>query len=92
MQFDRVDYIKIDAEGYEELVIEGAKDTIIKNNPLIIMELFNKDTFNNHNLDAPRATNKEIKERFGFLIDLGYIYEHVYFEDFVFIPPKLQVK
>ena len=65
---------------------------IIKNKPLIVMELFNKDTFNNHKIDAARATDEEIKERFGFLINLGYIYEHVYFEDFVFIPPKLQVK
>lgn len=92
MQFDRVDYIKIDAEGYEELVIKGAENIIIKNKPLIVMELFNKDTFNNHKIDAARATDEEIKERFGFLINLGYIYEHVYFEDFVFIPPKLQVK
>ena len=35
------------------------------------------------------ATNKEIEERFKFLMKLGYIYEHLFFEDFLFIPPHL---
>ena len=36
--FDSVDIIKIDAEGYEVPVLEGAKNTIIENKPWIQIE------------------------------------------------------
>ena len=90
MGFDHIDYIKIDAEGYEEWVVEGGIETITRDLPLIVLECFDEKLFNSHTIDAPKATNEEIERRFGLLIDLGYIYEHVYFEDFIFIPPKLQ--
>ena len=80
----------IDAEGYEEWVVEGGIETITRDLPLIVLECFDEKLFNSHTIDAPKATNEEIERRFGLLIDLGYIYEHVYFEDFIFIPPKLQ--
>lgn len=89
MKFKKVDYLKIDAEGYEELVIKGGEKLIKKDKPLIVMECFNKSTFNSHIKDAKIATNKEIEERFKFLMKLGYIYEHLFFEDFLFIPPHL---
>jgi len=34
---DRVDFIKIDTEGYEAKVIQGARDTIKKQRPIIVM-------------------------------------------------------
>jgi hypothetical protein len=34
---NRVDFIKIDTEGYEAKVIEGARDTIKKQRPIIVM-------------------------------------------------------
>ena len=36
--FDNVDLIKIDAEGYELPVLEGAKETILHNKPWIQIE------------------------------------------------------
>lgn len=36
--FTNVDYIKIDCEGYELPVLEGAKNTILQNKPIIILE------------------------------------------------------
>lgn len=36
--FNEVDFIKIDVEGYEKFVIEGAKYTILRNKPIIILE------------------------------------------------------
>jgi len=88
IKFNKVDYIKIDVEGYEELVIKGAEETIKTHKPLIIMECFNKDEFNNNNLNAKKAGYLEICERFKFLIDLGYTFKHIAFEDFLFIPQK----
>jgi FkbM family methyltransferase len=37
-EFENVGFIKIDTQGYELNVLEGAKDTIIKNRPCILLE------------------------------------------------------
>lgn len=36
--FQNVDFIKIDAEGFEPLIAQGALNTIIKNKPIILYE------------------------------------------------------
>lgn len=36
--YDDVDFIKLDCEGYETLILEGAHDTILKCRPVILME------------------------------------------------------
>ncbi len=36
--FENIDFIKIDVEGYELNVLKGAKETILKNKPYIILE------------------------------------------------------
>lgn len=88
IKFDKLDYIKIDVEGYEELVIEGSMETIKKHLPLIVIECFNKDKFNSHTHDAPKASDEEILGRYDFLIKLGYTFTHIAFEDFLFLPPR----
>ena len=60
-QFDNVDIIKIDAEGYELPVLEGAKDTILRNRPWIQVE-------GNKSGERYGRTKLDIK---NFLFDLG---------------------
>ena len=38
LEFDAVDYIKIDVEGFEKKVLLGARRTIERHNPLIVVE------------------------------------------------------
>jgi FkbM family methyltransferase len=40
MDLDQLDFMKIDVEGYEPLVIKGAINTIKKYKPVIIMEIW----------------------------------------------------
>jgi FkbM family methyltransferase len=47
--FSDVSMIKIDVEGHEEAVIEGARDTIQRNRPVLIIESEDR-----HNFGAPR--------------------------------------
>ena len=42
-QLENVSIIKIDVEGFELNVIEGARETIFKNKPTIIIEIFNNN-------------------------------------------------
>lgn len=38
MKFERIDYIKIDCEGYELNILKGAEKTIKKHKPVIVVE------------------------------------------------------
>jgi FkbM family methyltransferase len=57
-----VDFIKIDVEGYEKSVIEGLRQTIIKNHPIVVLEL------NHWCLNAFQRIT--IPDFFDFLTDL----------------------
>lgn len=59
----RVDVIKIDVEGYEELVLKGAKDTIQSFTPIILFE---------NNPDAIKSSNLTTGGAIELLINLGY--------------------
>ena len=58
--FDDVDLIKIDVEGHEQSVIEGANKVIKKNMPLLIIEIEHRHIKNN------------IEEVFQSVLDLNY--------------------
>jgi len=59
--FDSVDIIKIDAEGYELPVLQGAKKTILRNKPWIQIE-------GNKSGERYGRTKVDIKD---FLVDVG---------------------
>ena len=58
--FDDVDLIKIDVEGHEEYVIEGARNVIKKNMPILIVEI------------EQRHIKKQIEEVFQTILKLNY--------------------
>jgi FkbM family methyltransferase len=58
--FSNVSLIKIDVEGHEEAVIQGARETIIRNKPVLIIE-----SEDQHNSGAPGRIS-------GMLAELGY--------------------
>lgn len=47
---DRIDFIKIDVEGFEYEVLKGAKQTIASDHPDIFIEIFNKNYDKVHSL------------------------------------------
>jgi FkbM family methyltransferase len=60
-----ISLIKIDVEGHEEAVIQGAQDTIARNRPFLIIESENR-----HNSGAPRRLA-------AIFSDLGYLVYYV---------------
>jgi FkbM family methyltransferase len=67
--FEDVSLIKIDVEGHEESVLHGARETIIRNRPVLIIE-----TEDQHNRGAPRRITQMLGElgyRAFFVRDRG---------------------
>ncbi len=58
--FEDVDLIKIDVEGHEEYVIEGARNLIKRNMPILIVEI------------EQRHIQKQIEEVFRSILKLNY--------------------
>jgi len=79
LQLEKLDFIKLDVEGYELNVIEGAINTIKKCNPIITLEIW-KNHFGEYSLE-------HAKNHFKILINNGYAIEHIKGPDFIFLPP-----
>ena len=62
--FEEVDIIKIDTEGYELLVLEGADQTIANNRPIVQVECVDIQ---------PRAFGRTIQELFDYFNDRDYV-------------------
>ena len=49
---DKIDYIKLDIEGWERYALEGAKETLLKNKPIIVLEQKKQQARLNHGRPA----------------------------------------
>ncbi len=78
LKLDRLDFIKLDIEGYEQFAILGGLETIKKFKPVITLE-----SWLNH---KGQININETKKRYLNLIDLGYEFHHIWGADFLFIP------
>ena len=79
LNIEKIDYLKIDVEGYEENVILGAYETIKRCNPVIIMEIY-KDMISFNKLSI-----SEIQIRYKNIIELGYSVNNIWGNDYIFI-------
>ena len=81
LDLDKLDFIKLDVEGYEKLVILGGLKTIERCKPVITIEVWSSH-FGTYDLDYT-------KNLFLSLIDLGYTIEHIKGPDFLFLPKSI---
>lgn len=79
LKLDKLDFIKLDIEGYEPLAIQGGMATIASFMPIITMEIWS-DHFGNLDINHPKTIFKN-------LLDLGYVYGQIGSSpDFLFVP------
>lgn len=73
-EFEDVNLIKIDVQGYEEQVLKGSGETIKKNKPIMIVELIT------HKDSPPNKAAMKILESYGyetvFIMGKDYILKH----------------
>ena len=65
----KTDFIKIDVEGFEYFVLKGGQNLLIKHQPIIWIEMFNKNFFKVNEL--LNSFGYEIKDCLG---TYNYIY------------------
>tara|TARA_Y100000992_G_scaffold300777_1_gene270154 strand:- start:9900 stop:10607 length:708 start_codon:yes stop_codon:yes gene_type:complete len=78
LNLERLDFIKLDVEGYESLAISGGLKTIQKYKPVITLEVWS-----NH---SGGVDINYTKNTFKDLIDIGYTVVSIGGPDFLFIP------
>lgn len=78
LNLDKLDFIKLDIEGYETFAIEGGINTIKKYKPVITLELFKS-----HKGESDIEYTKQV---FKTLIDIGYSVSKFSYADYLFIP------
>lgn len=78
LNLDKLDFIKLDVEGYESKVINGALNTIKKFRPIITVECWS-DHYGNIDVEYT-------KNNFNMLIDINYTLKHVKSSDWLFLP------
>ena len=78
LNLDKLDFIKLDIEGYEKLAISGGIKTIKKYKPVITLEVWS----NHYGCVDINFTKNNFKD----LIDIGYNVIHIRGPDFLFLP------
>jgi len=73
IKLDNVSLIKIDVEGFEMEVISGALETIARNKPTMLVEIFQ---------------GPENRRKIKTIENLGYIHLHLNGDDYLFLPVK----
>lgn len=80
--FRNLSFIKIDVEGFEDEVLEGARLTIARNRPVILIEIQG-----GHSLEtAPPEIRAKIDGTRARLTGMGYKVEHLKGADYLAIP------
>jgi len=84
LELSNVSFIKMDVESYELNVLKGAKNTILRNQPIIVFEILGGYDLDN----CPSYLIDQYQDTIEFLEELGYKVERIFGNDFIASPEK----
>lgn len=82
LNLKNVSLIKIDVEGMEDDVLEGARETILRNKPIIFIEFTGYCLIDTKD----ESTRKKAMEKINKLERMGYFIQNVSFHDYIAYP------
>jgi FkbM family methyltransferase len=82
LNLSNVSFMKIDVEGMENQVIDGARETILANRPVIAIEIMGGHEFGS----ASKEVRAAILHTIGKLEDLGYSVSQIQGHDWLALP------
>ena len=65
LNLDKIDFIKLDLEGYERKAIDGCIETIKRNKPILLIESW-KDHYGTVDIDYTRELYRDLIEVYGY--------------------------
>ena len=77
LNLSKLDFVKLDIEGYEKSAIIGGIETIKKFKPTIVLECWE---------NYPNASLEHTQKEFSMLTDIGYSIIQIGHHDFLFVP------
>ncbi len=81
LNLNNVSFMKIDVEGYEANVINGARETIMRNRPVILIEIWDDNQAKKYvGTDNHRQTNIDLMKEFNYSV------QNISGDDFIAIP------
>lgn len=75
--YDKIDFIKIDVESYEYFVIDGARETLKKHSPVIMIEYLNRYAHHTY----PPAMTHQILDSLGYRKVKTFGDDNIYVKD-----------
>jgi FkbM family methyltransferase len=81
---ENVSLLKVDVEGFEDKVLAGARKTIARNRPAILVEIQGGNDLDS----APLLVKRRIWSSIGKLARLGYVVQRVGVHDYLALPAK----
>jgi hypothetical protein len=84
---DNFDIVLVDIEGLEDRFLKGAGTKIIKNKPVIIIEIWDDEIRKDEKLVSSR------QDIINVIVSLGYTLDKIIDDvDYVFLPNKIEEK
>lgn len=84
LEVDSFDIMLVDIEGAEYNFLQGARNKIVKNHPIIIIEIWDNNKRKNENMDTKQ------EEIIDYICELGYKVEKNIGDDFIFLPLDIE--
>lgn len=82
LNLDNISFMKIDVDGCDEIFLEGAHETILRNKPVMVMEIYG-----GYDIDT---ASSEIKDKIlnvqRTIRDMGYSLQRISIHDYLCIP------